>query len=66
MSGGGEPRIEVIVKMQKKVGGGTGRGGGGGQGGFEKRIEVTVKMQKTKSGARSGVGSDRGSSCWGP
>ena len=35
VQGGCEPRIELIVKMHKKVGrgGGAGRGGGGGGGG---------------------------------
>ena len=64
MGGGGErmggckPRIEVIVKMQKKKsrGGGWGcpvGGGWGGSGGCEPRIEVIVKMQ-TKIGGRGG------------
>ena len=46
--GGCEPRIEVIVKMQKIRGsGGFGRGGGGGRvGGCEPKIEGIVKMPK--------------------
>ena len=48
--GGCEPRIEVIVKMQKKVGRRGLWGGGGGRGrvggGCEPRIEDIVKMQK--------------------
>ena len=49
--GGCERRIEVFVKIQKKIFLG-GRGGGGvgvglgGQGGCERRIEVFVKIQK--------------------
>ena len=55
--GGCEPRIEVIVKMQKKSGRGwVWGGGGGGQGGYEPRIEVIVKMQE-KTGGGSGWGS---------
>ena len=46
-----EQRIEVIVKMKKKVGGGS--GGVGGQGGCERRIEAIVKMKKVRG---SGVG----------
>ena len=66
--GGCEPRIEVIVKIQKKSGEG-GRsggvcvwgGGGGGQGGCEPRIEVIVKMQKKVGrGVRSGGGQSGG------
>ena len=38
-------RIEVMVKIRKKVGGGP-EVGCGGQGGCEQRIEVIVKMQK--------------------
>ena len=44
--GQGEPRIEVIGKIQKKNAG-SGRGGGG-QGGCEPKIEVIVKMQIKK------------------
>ena len=55
--GGCERKIEVFVKIQKKIGGG-GVGGGGagagvglwGQGGCERRIEVFVKIQKIISG----------------
>ena len=55
--GGCERRIEVFVKIQKKIflGGGVGGGGGGGvrvglggQSGCERRIEVFVKIQKKK------------------
>ena len=45
-------RIEIIVKMQKKV-------GCQGQGGCEPRIEVIVKMQKSRgmgSGLEGGGG----------
>ena len=49
--GGRERRIEVIVKMQKKVGGCP--GGLGGQGGCERRIE---KMKINHGGRGSGVG----------
>ena len=47
-------RIEIIVKMQKKV-------GCQGQGGCEPRIEVIVKMQKSRgrgSGLEGGGGLD--------
>ena len=57
--GGCERRIEVFVKIQKKIGGGGVRGGrvglGGCQGGCERRIEVFVKIQK-KNGGVWGVG----------
>ena len=53
-----ERRIEVFVKIQKKMGGGSGGGrvggggrvwgGGGGQGGCERRIEVFGKIHKKK------------------
>ena len=53
--GGCEQRIEVFVKIQKKIlgGGGSGvqwegSGWGRGQGGCERRIEVFVKIQKKK------------------
>ena len=55
---GCEPRIKVIVKIQKKS-----------WGGFEPRIEVIVKMQKKKSGEGGpvgggfGVGGDRVVGC---
>ena len=69
--GGCVQRTEVIVKMQKKVGGGgpvggvrsgeSGRGGGRVRVDVHKElIEVIVKMQTKKSrgaGVRSGVGS---------
>ena len=62
--GGCERRIEVFVKIQKKIwgvgSGGGGRVGGGGQGGCERRIEVFVKIQKKKffffGGVRGGEG----------
>ena len=41
------------MKMQKKVGGGL--GWGGGQGGCERRIEVIVKMQKKVGGGPGGM-----------
>ena len=58
--GGCERRIEVFVKIQKKMGGGSGvRSGGGGrvggQGGCERRIEVFGKIHK-KSGGGVGKG----------
>ena len=53
--GGCEPRIEVIVKMKKKLGR-CPVGGEGGQGGGERRIKV-VKIQKILRGVRvRGVG----------
>ena len=52
-----ERRIEGIMKMQKKKSRwGSGRGGGGSQGGCVRRIEV-VKMPK-KSGSGRGVRSE--------
>ena len=61
--GGCERRIEVFVKIQKKIWGGRGVGGqwergrvGGGQGGCERRIEVFVKIQKKKFGGVRGGG----------
>ena len=72
---GCEQRIEVFVKIKKKIfGGGGGRWGGrgrglGGQSGCERRIEVFVKIQKKKifwGGGRGGGGSVGGSgSGWG-
>ena len=53
--GGCERRIEVFVKIQKKIGGGGGWVGGG-QGGCERRYEVFVKIQKKKMGGGRGVG----------
>ena len=52
-----EQRIEVIVKMQKKLGGEVRWGGGGGwdQGGCERRIEVIVKMQKKQVAQRARI-----------
>ena len=52
---GCEPRIELIVKMQKSWEVGAVRGGGG-QGGCDRRMEVIVKMQKNVGGGRSGRG----------
>ena len=41
------PRIEVILKLQKKrYSGGSGRGEGVQVGGCDPRIKVIVKMQK--------------------
>ena len=42
--GGCEPRIEVIVKMKKKVGRGSCRVWGG-QGGGERRVVVKEKLK---------------------
>ena len=57
---GCERRIEVFVKIPKKIWGGGGQGGGsgwGGQGGCERRIEVFVKIKKKKNlGEGSGGG----------
>ena len=51
--GGCLPRIEVIVKMQAKVGDGP----VGGQDGCEPRIEVIVKIQmKCRGFGGGGVG----------
>ena len=53
---GGEPRIEVIVKIQKKLGGRGMMGvrgssqGVGRMGGCDPRIDVIVKMQKSQDG----------------
>ena len=53
--GGCERRIEVFVKIKKKILWGGGLGVGlGGQGGCERRIEVFVKIQKKNLGG--GVG----------
>ena len=65
--GGCEKRIEVFVKIQKrkiwgrgggvggkKLGGGSGWGGGGGQGGCERRIEVFAKIKKKNCGGGGG------------
>ena len=46
-----ERRIEVFVKIQKKIGGGGVEGASGrvgGSGGCERRIEVFVKIQQKK------------------
>ena len=58
---GCERRIEVFVKIQKKIiffwgGGGRWGVGVGGQSGCERRIEVFVKIQKKKLGGGSGGG----------
>ena len=62
---GCERRIEAIVKIQKKNGGGGVRGsamggGGGGQDGCERRIEVFVKIKKKYFfwGGQSGSGGE--------
>ena len=66
--GGCERRIEVFVKIEKKIkkiwgaGGRVGLWGGGGQGGCERRIEVFVKIQKKKLGGGRGGGEGSG---WG-
>ena len=66
---GCERRIEVFVRIRKKIGwgsGGVGGGvgfGGGGQGGCERRIEVFVKIQKKiEGGVRGGPGGRVGGS----
>ena len=51
---GCEQRIEVFMKIRKKIGGG-GRVGGG-QGARERGIEVFVNIQKKSGGGRSGWG----------
>ena len=51
--GGCEQRIEVFVKIKKKIGW---VGLGGGQSGCERRIEVFVKIQKKKNWGGGGVG----------
>ena len=59
---GCERRIEVFVKIKKKMGGGPWGGGvrgvrlGGGQGGCERGIEVFVKIQKKIVGGGGGSG----------
>ena len=66
--GGCERRIEVFVKIQKKLfflGGGIGLGGSGlgGQGGCERRIEVFEKIhKKNREGGGGGPG---GFGLWG-
>ena len=58
--GGCERRIEVFVKIQKKMGGGGWSGGrgrvGGGQGGCDRRIEVFGKIHKKNCGGGVGGG----------
>ena len=47
------------MKIKKKIGGGSGQGGGGrlgGQGGWERRIEALLKIQKKIVGGGSGRG----------
>ena len=70
--GGCERRVEVFVKIQKKIGGGVGSGGErsgwAGQGGCERRIEVFEKIHKKKTIGGSGVVGGvrvRGCSGWG-
>ena len=57
--GGCEQRIEVFVKIKKKMAGSGWRGGGGGQGGCERRIEISVKIQKKKNLGGGGKGRGR-------
>ena len=57
--GGCEPRIEVILKMQKKLGVGVRLGAGASLGGCEPTIEVIAKMQK-KLGCMVGGGMSGG------
>ena len=59
---GCERRIEVFVKIKKKLGGRVGGLGWGGQGGCERRIDVLRKFTKKIGGWGSGEG---GCSCWG-
>ena len=65
---GCERRIEVFVKIKKKISLGEGGVGLGGQGGCERRIEVFVKIQKKKFfffwGGGGGVGGGVGGSEW--
>ena len=54
---GCERRIEVFVKIKKKIWGGWGGGGGegsgwGGQGGCDQRIEVFGKIHKKRGEVR--------------
>ena len=60
--GGCERRIEVFVKIQKKIflGGGWGGGRVGGQSGCERRLEIFVKIQKKKNFLGGGVGGGGG------
>ena len=54
---GCEPRIELIVKVQKSRGGRGGGGRGeGSQGGCEPRLLVIVKMKKAGGGPAGGGG----------
>ena len=52
--GGCERRIEVFVKITKKIGGGVGLEGG--QGGCDRRIEVFGKIHKKKKSGDEGGG----------
>ena len=67
--GGCERRIEVFVKIQKKLGGGVGGVGSGvgleGQGGCERRIEVFGKIPKKKNRVGKEGGQVGGSGWWG-
>ena len=57
--GGCGQRIEVFVKIKKKLGGGGASGQGFGlgvQGGCKRRIEVFVKILKKRGGGGSGCG----------
>ena len=58
--GGGGRGSEVLVKIQKKFGGGVQVGGGRSQGGCEQRIEVFVKIQKNVWGGGVGLGGGQG------
>ena len=65
--GGCERRIEVFVKIQKKIILGWGAVGGvwvglGGQSGCERRIEIFLKIQKKKLGVGGGGGGGGGGS----
>ena len=64
---GCERRIEVFVKIQKKIFffGGGGGVGLGGQSGCERRIEVFVKIQKKNFFWGGGVGGGGSGSGWG-
>ena len=48
--------LKFLGKFKKKIGGGSGGVGLGGQGGCERRIEVFVKIQKKKIFAGVGGG----------
>ena len=57
--------LKFMCKFKKKMGGGSGLGGGG-QDGCERRIEVFVKIQKKNlgGGVVGGVGVRLGGSGW--